>query len=159
MEIRKELSFAAAHDYKSLDEFLRKNGISRRIITQLKYMGCLLKNGIPANTISSISKNDQVTLLFPAENEISCDPQKGELDIIYEDLDLLVLNKPYGIATHPAGGTRDGTIANYVTSYYMENGYQIPFRPVSRLDKDTSGVIVIAKNRLAHSVLSDRMIG
>lgn len=157
MEVRKSISFIANKDYIKLEIFLKEKGISRRIITKLKYIDCLLVNNIPKNTASKVSKNDKVTLLFPIENEISCNPQKGELNIIYEDLDILVLNKACGVATHPAGGTKDSTIANFVTNYYMENGYNIPFRPVSRLDKETSGVIVIAKNKLAHSILSEQM--
>lgn len=157
MEIRKSISFIANDDYKKLEAFLRENGISRRIITKLKYIDCLLVNDIPTNTIAKVSKGDKVTLVFPEETELSCTPQKGLLDIIYEDLDILVINKAYGIATHPAGGTKDGTIANFVTNYYVENGYSMPFRPVSRLDKDTSGVLVIAKNKLAHSILSEQM--
>lgn len=157
MQIRDTLYFQAEHNWKRLDFFLKANGISRKIITQLKYIGCLKINGEPAITIQPVFKGDTVTLVFPDETEFSCAPQPGEFKILYEDCDILAIDKPYGIATHPAAGTKNGTLGNFVSQYYLDNGYHLAFRPVSRLDKDTSGVILIAKNRLSHHILSEQM--
>lgn len=157
MQIRNQLSYSAQSDYKKLDFFLKANGVSRKIITALKYIGCLQINGKPATTVQPVYQGDTVTLIFPPEQEISCEPQRGSFEILYEDEDILAVNKPSGIATHPAAGTKSGTLGNYVTNYYLENGYTIPFRPVSRLDKDTSGVILIAKHKFAHHALSEQM--
>jgi RluA family pseudouridine synthase len=156
MEVREELSFHAKSHHERLDYFLKGQGISRRIITKLKYIGCLLINDVPATTRSPISAGDKITMLFPRETSLSCEPQQGDFKILYEDSDLLAVEKPYGIATHPALGTANGTLGNFVSQYYVENACPMPFRPVSRLDKTTSGVLVIAKHGLSHHILSNQ---
>ena len=156
MQIREKLSFTANSQHERLDYFLKGQGISRRIITKLKYIGCLLVNGQPATTRHPVAVGDEVTLLFPRETELSCQAESGDFTILYEDSDLLAIDKPYGIATHPALGTAHGTLGNFVTHYYVENGCPMPFRPVSRLDKTTSGVIIIAKHGLSHHILSSQ---
>lgn len=157
MEVRESLHFTAEADFKKLDYFLRTMGVSRRIITKLKYQDGLLINGESATTIRPVYTGDTVTVCFPKENTLSCEPQVGPLDILYEDIDLLALNKPNGIATHPALGTKDHTLGNFVSQYYQDENTPLPFRPVSRLDKETSGVILVAKHSYAHSVLSEQM--
>ena len=157
MEVRERLIFHAEKEYQKLDFFLKSHGISRRIITKLKYAGCLLINGDPATVIQPVCQGDTVTIRFPREETLSCLPQKGDLRILYEDRDILVLDKPYGIATHPALGTKDGTLGNFVSCYFLEEGCPMPFRPIHRLDKTTSGVIVVAKHALAHYHLAEQM--
>ncbi len=156
MAVRTSLSYRAEADHKKLDFFLRSRGISRRLITDLKYIDCLHINGKPATTIQPVKQGDTVTLLFPPEESLSCEPQKGDITILYEDEDILAVHKPFGIATHPALGTKDGTLGNFVSQYYMEQNCPIPFRPVSRLDKETSGVILIAKHKLSHHNLAEQ---
>ncbi len=156
MELREKLSFLAKSHHERLDYFLKGQGISHRIITKLKYMGALLVNGKVVTTRHPVSAGDEVTLLFPKETELSCEPQQGDFTILYEDGDLMAAEKPYGIATHPALGTANGTLGNFVTQYYVDNGCPMPFRPVSRLDKTTSGVLVIAKHALSHHILSQQ---
>ncbi|MBE7019503.1 MAG: RluA family pseudouridine synthase [Ruminococcaceae bacterium] len=156
MELREKLSFLAQSHHDRLDYFLKGQGISHRIITKLKYLGCLLINGKPVTTRHPVSAGDEVTLLFPKETEISCEPEQGIFTILYEDGDLMAVVKPYGIATHPALGTANGTLGNFVTQYYVDNGCPMPFRPVSRLDKTTSGVLVVAKHGLSHHILSNQ---
>ncbi len=154
MGVRTSLSYQATSSWKRLDFFLKDRGISRKLITSLKYIGCLQVNGSPATTIHPVSAGDIVTLLFPPENTLSCAPEEGSFSILYEDDDILVIDKPYGIATHPAPGTKGGTLGNFVSGYYQTCGCPISFRPVSRLDKTTSGVIVIAKHAFSHHRLS-----
>lgn len=156
MELREKLCFLAQSNHERLDYFLKGQGISHRIITKLKYIGCLQINGQSVTTRHPVAAWDEVTLLFPKETELSCEPQSGDFSILYEDCDLLAVEKPYGIATHPALGTANGTLGNFVTQYYVENGCPMPFRPVSRLDKTTSGVLVIAKHGLSHHILSQQ---
>lgn len=156
MEVRTSLSYTAEADHKKLDFFLRSRGISRRIITDLKYRECLLVNGTPVTTIHPVRQGDTVTLRFPPENSLSCQPQPGDFTILYEDADLLAIHKPFGIATHPALGTKENTLGNFVSQYYVDEGCPIPFRPVSRLDKETSGLIVIAKHKLSHHNLAEQ---
>ena len=156
--IRKSITFTAGDDFKKLSTFLKKNDISTRIINEIKRSDGLILNGRPAYTIDSVKKGDSVTVIFLEEQRISCDPEDIPIKIIYEDSDLLVVDKPNGIATHPASGTGGGTLANAVTNYFINCGYRIPFRPVSRLDKETSGVIVLVKNKYSHLVLSKQMM-
>ena len=156
MELREKLCFVAQTNHERLDYFLKGQGISHRIITKLKYMGCLLVNGQPVTTRHPVMAKDEVTLLFPRETNLSCHGEQGDFSILHEDGDLLAVEKPYGIATHPALGTAKGTLGNFVTQYYVDNGCPMPFRPVSRLDKTTSGVLVIAKHGLSHHSLSNQ---
>ena len=69
---------------------------------------------------------------------------------------MLAVCKPHGIATHPALGTTSGTLGNFVSYYYQSQGCPLPFRPVSRLDKETAGLLIIAKHKLAHHSLSQQ---
>ncbi len=156
MEVREQLCFCAISNHERLDYFLKGQGISHRIITKLKYIGCLLVNGQAVTTRHPVVAGDEITLLFPRETELSCQPEEGEFGILYEDCDILAVDKPYGIATHPALGTASGTLGNFVTQYYVKNCCPMPFRPVSRLDKTTSGVLVIAKHGLSHHNLSNQ---
>ncbi len=156
MAVRTSLSFTSKTSYKKLDFFLRSNGISRRLITSLKYIDCLRINGQPAATVTPVFPGDMVTLVFPREEELSCEAQAGNLHVLYEDDDILAVYKPHGIATHPALGTAGGTLANFVSYYYQSQGCPLPFRPVSRLDKETEGLIIIAKHKLAHHSLSEQ---
>lgn len=156
MAVRTSLTFPAKTSYKKLDFFLRSKGISRRLITALKYVDCLKINGQPATTITPVFAGDVVTLVFPREEALSCEAQAGELHVLYEDDDILAVCKPHGIATHPALGTASGTLGNFVSYYYQSQGCPLPFRPVSRLDKETEGLLIIAKHKLAHHSLSQQ---
>ncbi len=156
MQVREKLCLLAKANHERLDYFLKGQGISHRIITKLKYIGCLLINGQPVTTRHPVMAGDEITLLFPRETELSCQPESGLFSILYEDCDLLAVDKPYGIATHPAPGTKGGTLGNFVTQYYVDHNSPMPFRPVSRLDKTTSGVLVIAKHGLSHHGLSTK---
>lgn len=157
MEVRNFLELEAQADYCKLDYFLKSKGISRRIITKMKFNEGLLINGVPATTIHPVAKGNKITLRFPEENTLSCKPQEGPLSILYEDADLLALNKPHKIATHPAIGTKENTLGNFLSQYYQDHRHPMPFRPISRLDKETSGVILVAKHSFAHSMLSEQM--
>lgn len=79
-------------------------------------------------------------------------PEYGELDILYEDNHMLIVNKPAGIATHPNEDGQTGTLANLIAYHYQINGETCKVRHVHRLDQDTSGAIVFAKHRLAHAI-------
>ena len=155
--IRKSLTFTANSDYKKLSVCLKKNEVSAAVIRELKLLDRLLINDIPAYAIEKVQKGDKITVLFLEEDRISCDPEDIPINIIYEDCDILIVDKKSGMTTHPARGTSFATLANAVTNYYISCGYKIPFRPVSRLDRETSGIIVIVKNKYSHLVLSNQM--
>lgn len=85
------------------------------------------------------------------------EPVKGELDIIFEDCDFLAVNKSYDMPTHTSIGHHNDTLSNAVLYYLNQSGQEHTFHAVTRLDKDTSGVVLIAKNRYAHDLLSNQL--
>lgn len=137
-------------------EFLRKNKFSRQTIIFLKKSPeSILLNGVWAYVNEKLISGDCLTVcLKEEENSANIPPIRLPLDIVYEDADILVVNKPAGMPTHPSMNHHDDTLANGVAYYYKEKGLPYVFRCVNRLDRDTSGLTVLAKNRLASGILS-----
>ncbi len=107
-----------------------------------------------------IKKNDRIIVKIVKKREKELIPKKIKLNIIYEDSDILVINKPKGLVVHPGAGNFQNTLANGLVFRYKKNLSNIngDFRPgiVHRIDKETSGLLVIAKNNLSHSILSEQ---
>ncbi len=145
----------------TVKEWLYKNHISRGLITHLKKRA----DGITVNgehvTVRYVLKIGD-TLSIAAddrredENELLV-PTKMELDILYEDDDIVAVNKPFGTATHPSLGHFEDTLANGLAYYYSSRGIPFVFRAINRLDRDTSGVVLVAKNRIAAANLTTLM--
>jgi len=107
-----------------------------------------------------VKLNDKVFIKIPEMKEMSAEPQNIELNIVYEDEDLIIVNKPQGMVTHPAEGTKDGTLVNAILYHCKDlSGIGGVLRPgiVHRLDKDTSGLLMIAKNDHTHQELSKQI--
>ena len=123
--------------------------------------GRVLLNGkTPSKAGVKTSIGDVVTVDIPEPRPISAKPQDIPIDVIYEDNDIVVVNKPQGMVTHPAGGSPDGTLVNALLYRVSDlSGINGEIRPgiVHRLDKDTSGVLVVAKNDAAHLALSKQI--
>ena len=137
----------------------RKNSLSRTRIKNLILKEKLkLNNKIIISPSKKISSGDKIDLEIPKPKEASLKPYDFKLDIIYEDKDLLVINKPAGIIMHPGAGNYNNTIVNALMNYCGNNLSTIgdEYRPgiIHRIDKDTSGLVVIAKNNLTHENLS-----
>tara|TARA_Y100000816_G_scaffold286792_1_gene268477 strand:- start:245 stop:1225 length:981 start_codon:yes stop_codon:yes gene_type:complete len=117
-----------------------------------------INNQIVTDPSKKIIKNDQITLIIPEPKKASLKPYDYKLEIIFEDEDIIVLNKPAGIIMHPGAGNFDNTIVNALMSYQKNSLSTIgdELRPgiVHRIDKNTSGLVVIAKNNQAHEHLS-----
>jgi 23S rRNA pseudouridine1911/1915/1917 synthase len=143
-------------DNRVLKEFLYSHGISKRALTQIKFNGGkILVNNIEFNVRKVLSENDIVTLIFPQEKrspEILS--EKIELDIIYEDDFILVINKPAGMPTIPSKQHPTGTLANAVLYYYDKKDIDYTFHAVNRLDRDTTGLLIVAKNGFVHNLFS-----
>ena len=141
---------------ETLGVFLRKQGVSRHILTTLKRTrkGILL-NGEPVFTNRLLSVGDQITI-FLRETEPPSPVEALPLPfpVIYEDEDLLVVNKPSGMAIHPSQGHHDNTLANAAAWYFQQKGEAFVFRCLNRLDRDTTGLLILAKNALSASILS-----
>jgi len=117
-----------------------------------------LNNQILISPSKKVSTGDQLSLEIPEPKLASLKPYKFKLDIIYEDKDIIIINKPAGIVIHPGAGNYDSTIVNALMNYCGGNLSNIgdELRPgiVHRIDKDTSGLVVVAKNNFAHENLS-----
>ncbi len=127
--------------------------LSHSLLTRLKQQNKIRVNGQVSLTNYRLQGGDQVTVDIDLEEENAIEPEDIPLDIVYEDLDLLVINKPAGLAVHPVKGIPGGTLANAVTYYWIQQGKSIIFRPINRLDKNTSGLILIGKSQYAHQAV------
>ena len=139
----------------------KKKELSRTKIKNLILKKKLrINNNIVENPSKKVSLNDTISLEIPEPEKISLKPYNYKLDIIYEDHYLLVLNKPAGISVHPGPGNYDNTIVNALINYNNKSLSNIgdELRPgiVHRIDKDTSGLIVIAKDNKSHENLSSQ---
>ncbi|MBU7006240.1 RluA family pseudouridine synthase [Phosphitispora fastidiosa] len=146
------------------DTFLRdilsvKLLLSHSLVVRLKQQSKIKVNGYPSYTNYRINAGDIITIDINFTEESKIIPESIPLDIVYEDMDFLVVNKPAGMSTHPSrpGGT--GTLANAVTYYWQRSGRSTLFRPINRLDKDTSGLILIGNSQFAHQGIFNQVKG
>jgi 23S rRNA pseudouridine1911/1915/1917 synthase len=137
----------------------RKLGISRKLLSKIKLTerGVML-NGERVYISTPVSAGDLVAISLQKETSNDILPQNIAFDIIYEDEDILVINKAAGMIVHPTHGHYTDTLANAVVYYWNQQGEQFRFRPVHRLDQYTSGLIAIAKNKYVHQHISEQMI-
>ncbi|OLO37169.1 RNA pseudouridine synthase [Alkalihalophilus pseudofirmus] len=142
---------------KLLREFLKEGKkLSKRALADIKFAGgSIFVNGQFATVRKQLRLNDEVMIVFPRETRSeSILPEKIRLNILYEDNHFLVVNKPSGMPTIPSRDHLRGTLANGVLYYYDQYGIPSTFHAVNRLDKDTSGIVVIAKHRFAHDLMA-----
>lgn len=146
------------YDGKKVFHFLRgEAGLSSRLLLSLKTLpDGILVNGAHARTIDRIYTGDSIELNLPEEHS-SIEPCGVPLHILYEDDDILVVNKPPHLAIHPTHNHQGDTLANGVIAHLLKEGRPGVFKAVGRLDKCTSGVVVCALHRLAASVLAGQV--
>lgn len=139
-----------------IEQFLRGNGYSRQNLVELKKMKeSVLLNGIWVHLNDTLHTDDQLTIHIQ-ENESSekIPPIEHPLDIVYEDEDIIVINKLAGMPIHPSQNNYYNSLANALAYYYQQKGEHFIFRCTNRLDRDTSGLTVIAKHMLSSNILS-----
>ncbi len=130
--------------------------LSSRMLSRLKNTGGIKVNGEIVTVRRILCFGDKLTLEDDSVVSSNIEPQDIPLDVIYEDESLLVVNKPYGMPTHPSQGHRDDTLANAVMfRYKSEKGFV--FRAITRLDGDTTGAVLMARNALSAQRLTDSM--
>jgi len=160
------LSFkiSADDDGNRLDKMLVSldSGHSRSYLKKLIEDGKVLVNGVVAKKGSmTVHKDDEIVLEVPPATELSIEAENIELDILYEDSDVLVVNKPKGMVVHPAAGHYSGTLVNAIMYHCKDNlsGINGVLRPgiVHRIDKDTTGSIIICKNDMAHRSIAAQL--
>lgn len=146
---------SSADEGKTLALFLREQGISAGFIKSIKYGTGFMADGVPVHTNYVLKLGETVHFLLPPEPQSRVKRQKMELHILYEDDFALVLDKPAGLAVHPTFNYPDGTLANGWIAELCRRGTNGIFRPVNRLDKDTSGIVLCAKNAFAAPMLAE----
>lgn len=146
-----------------LDAFLARAGedLSRSAAQKLIEEGRVCRNGKPGKKNDKLNIGDEIRYEIPEPKAVDICPTKMDLDIVYEDEDVLVINKPKGLVVHPAVGHQDDTLVNGLL-YAMGDdlsGINGELRPgiVHRIDKDTSGLLAVAKNDLAHTMLASQL--
>ena len=131
---------------------------SRSFIDKLLQEQAILVNGKPVKKNYKLSHSDIITIEVPKKKELEIKLQNIPIDIIWEDDDIAIVNKPVGLIVHPGAGVQDGTLVNALMFHFNKklSVQHDPLRPgvVHRLDKDTSGLIIVAKNDRVHSLLS-----
>ena len=146
-----------------LDAFLARAvpDMTRSAAQRLIEEGCVLRNGKPAKKNDKLNPGDTIEFTIPEPKETEIVPTNIPLDIVYEDEDVLVINKPKGLVVHPAAGHQEDTLVNgLLFSKAGElSGINGELRPgiVHRIDKDTSGLLAVAKNDLAHVMLASQL--
>ena len=148
-----ELRHTARRDGR-LSSFLREEmAMSAGLMNRLKWQELLFVNGIPRHTDYAVKIGDVITVPLD-EPEPEYPPEDGPLDILYEDDHILAVDKPAGMLIHPSRSRLTGTLANLVLGYYRKTGQHSAFHPLTRLDRDTFGVVLLAKNAHIHALLS-----
>ncbi len=146
-----------------LDKYLSDQipELTRSRLQRLIKDGTVLVNGISAKASSKLSAKDQIILTIPAPEEFTARPENIPLDILYEDDDLLIVNKPKGMVVHPAAGHYTGTLVNAVLYHCQDSlsGINGVLRPgiVHRIDRNTTGSLIICKNDKAHQCIADQL--
>lgn len=146
---------------KRIDLYIcASSGISRSRVQKLIESGDITVNGERISKNYKLKKNDDILIFIPEPNEPDIQPENIELDIIYEDDDIIVINKPQNMVVHPAAGHLKGTVVNALMYHCRGSlsGINGVLRPgiVHRIDKDTSGIIVAAKNDESHNSLAEQ---
>lgn len=128
---------------QSMNHIIKQQHISQRMRRRLRNEGIITVNDEPATWNTLVHGDDHLVMKLTPEQEFSLSPM--DLDIVYEDEHILVINKAAGVLMHPTSTVREHTLANGVLHYYEKTNQYYDFHPVHRLDKDTSGIVIIAK--------------
>lgn len=152
----KYLNLICKKENIKIRDFLAEEGISTRLIRRSIRQGEILLNGKFIKENKILEKGDIVSLMF-SDEEYNAVPETGKFKIIFEDDDLLVVEKEKGQVVHNTSGHLSGTLSNYITGYFKEKGIKRKVRLVNRLDRDTTGLLIIAKNSFVHQQLADQM--
>lgn len=148
-----ELKHTAVREGR-LSSFLKKEmNMSTGLVNRLKWQQKIFVNGTPQHNDYIVKPADVITAVldepapdYPAED--------GELTVLYEDEHILAVDKPAGMLIHPSRATVTGTLANRVVAYYQKTGQYCAFHPITRLDRDTFGIVLLAKNSHIHALLN-----
>lgn len=139
----------AARPAKLLSVLRQEFGLSSGLVKRLKWQDALFVNDAPAHTDARVLPGDRVRVVI-RESPEGFDPEPMALSVLYEDEAILAVDKPSGMLVHPSPRKNSGTLANGVLYYLQQNGEDAGVHPVTRLDRDTFGVVLLAKNANIH---------
>ena len=150
-----EFTVSPADDGITLKSFLRRIcGLSARSMKVIRYGGgSISRNGMELRAHHILNTGDIIKVRLPKEEQSDIVPIEGKLDILFEDDRLLIVNKPAYMPVHPTKIHQLDTLANIVMYYQQSRGESYPFRALNRLDKDTSGIVILAKDRIAYNMV------
>lgn len=138
-----------------LSGFLRgEMHLSHTLVNRLKVQNAIFVNEKPVHTDYPVATGDEISVRIE-EPTPEYPAEAGRLDILYEDEAVIAIDKPAGVLVHPSRSRNTGTLANYLTHYYQSTGQKCAVHPVSRLDRDTYGIVLLAKNAYTHAQLCD----
>ena len=146
-----ELKCTAAREGRLSSFLLNELKMSSSLMNKLKWGDGIRVNGVPQRTNFPVKPGDVVTVRLDEETP-EYPAEDGPLHVIYEDDHLLVVDKPAGMLIHPSRSKNDGTLANFVAGYYQKTGQKSAFHPMTRLDRDTFGIVLLAKNAHVHTL-------
>ena len=149
-----ELKIVASREGRLSSFLLGELKMSSSLMNKLKWGDALQVNGVPQRTNYPVKPGDMVSVRLD-EEEPEYPAEEGPLTILYEDDYLLAVDKPAGMLIHPSRSCFSGTLANYVAGYYLKTGQKSAFHPMTRLDRDTFGVVLLAKNAHIHTLLQN----
>ncbi len=141
---------------KFKDIIFTKMNVSSRLIRKCDKKTQILCNGQPVSMKYRVKETDRLSIVLPIEHN-QFEPQKMDIECLYEDEDILVVNKPPFMVVHPTKGVKSGTLANGISHYFNKQNYDMKIRFINRIDRDTSGIVLVAKNSYAQSVLLEQM--
>ncbi len=145
----------AAQRAGRLSSFLKNEmGMSTGLVNKLKWQNKILVNGISQHNDYAVQPGDVITALLD-EDTPAYPAEEGELTVLYEDEHILAVDKPAGMLIHPSRATMTGTLANRVLGYYQKTGQACAFHPITRLDRDTFGIVLLAKHAHVHALLNE----
>ncbi|WP_313757375.1 RluA family pseudouridine synthase [Tissierella sp.] len=145
--------FEVQEDGLDLEDFLSSNDISGRLFRKLYKAKQIYVNGKFKRKGLTLEKGAVVSIYMEDENE-NTKPEKMDIDIVYEDFDFLILNKQPNIVVHPTKSHQENTLSNGISYYFKEKGIKKKIRFVNRLDMDTTGILIVAKNPFAHQQMA-----
>lgn len=152
-----ELRWAADREGKLSSFLLGELKMSYSLMNKLKWGDAIRVNGVSRRTNYPVKPGDVITVRMEEETP-EYPAEDGPLTILYEDDFLLAVDKPSGMLIHPSRSRFDGTLANYVAGYYSRTGQKCAFHPLTRLDRDTFGIVLLAKNAHVHTLLQQTRV-
>lgn len=158
IDVTKRWQVTDAYAGYSIRDFLLQAGeFSRQLLKKVRMDGTVFLNETHAELWRPLEPGDELVIVFPKEEKGAIFPQQGPLPIVYEDDDVIVLDKPAGIPVVPPFDQKEPSLASYLLFEYEKRGYPCTAHIVTRLDRDTSGLMLIAKHAYSHSLLTKRL--